>query len=128
MGGDVEAKAGVGIRVTADLLAVQIDSRVQRDAVKLKAYLLALPVRGSRERLSVPADAGGKYPSPDPVGFFWFGGPSMLQSCGTVTVLHEWSLKVGDSAPAGSPRKNFQSASAERIVRRCEVAFAESCK
>ncbi len=41
----------------------------------------------------------------------------MLQSCGKSTVRHAASLNDGASAPAGSPRKNFQFASAASCCR-----------
>ena len=50
--------------MNAELLSVQIDGCVSRDAIKLQAYALALPTRRSRKRLSVPANTGGIVSSP----------------------------------------------------------------
>src|SRR5882757_3264073 len=57
----------------------------------------------------VPA---GKKPPPEPVGLFLSGAPSMLQSCGRLTVRQDLSAKARASAPLGSPSRNLQSESA----------------
>src|ERR1035437_2892678 len=49
-----------------------------------------------------------KNPSEPPLGFLESGGPSTLQSCGRMTERQAASSNAGDSALAGSPRKNFQ--------------------
>src|SRR3954463_12584046 len=54
----------------------------------------------------------GKKPPPAPLGLSLSGLLSMLQSWGRSTLRQEASANVGASAPAGSPRKNFQPASA----------------
>src|ERR1700724_3338833 len=63
------------------------------------------------------ATPAGKYPPPDPVGFFSLGASSMLQSCGKSTVRQSESLNDGASALAGSPRKNFQLESTTSCCR-----------
>src|SRR3954469_13660135 len=66
----------------------------------------------------------GKKPPPAPLGASLSGLLSMLQSWGRSTVRHEASANVGASAPAGSPRKNFQPASAASSWRGAEGCVA----
>src|SRR5689334_5677475 len=54
----------------------------------------------------------GKKPPPEPVGLSLLGTPSILQSCGRLIVRQDPSAKSRDSAPPGSPSRNFQSESA----------------
>ena len=55
----------------------------------------------------------GRKPPAPPVGFLGSKGPSMLQSCGTLSRRHAESPKPTVSAFAASPLKKRQSASKE---------------
>ena len=97
------------------LVSIQINGRVTVYAIKLNSYPLSLPIRRSMERLAVPSNSTGKYPSPAPLGLSFSGLLSMLQSCGRSTARQDASANEEDSAPAGSARVNFHPPSASTI-------------
>src|SRR5215475_11495359 len=72
---------------------------------------------GARNILRYQPVPPGKKPPPEPLGLSLPGALSMLQSWGRSTFRQEESSNCAASAPAGSPSRNFQPASALRICR-----------
>src|ERR1019366_7600703 len=63
-----------------------------------------------------PTPLGKNAPGP-PVRFVSAKGPSMLQSCGRLSLRHAASAKLFCSAPGASPFRNRQSPSNDKTVR-----------
>src|ERR1700694_2492069 len=63
----IKAETCICVGMNAELFAIEIHGGVARDPIKLDADPLSFPVRRCSKCLSIPAHAGGKESSPDPV-------------------------------------------------------------